>query len=98
MSTRHGRCRALRRVDEVHEQEETIMNSPKEETFPSCSGSCGIHTDVPDDPVRMCQDCHAGCTSRRTDKSTEEEIGAGPYLLLGAILIVLASLAVRWLT
>jgi hypothetical protein len=81
----------------MDEYEEITMNSPKEETFPSCNATCGAHADVPDDPVRMCHDCQAGCTSRRTENSTEEEIGAGPYLLFAAILTILVSLAIKWL-
>jgi epoxyqueuosine reductase QueG len=72
------------------------MNSPNEQAFPSCT-SCGTHADVPDNPVQVCHDCQAGCTSRRTDKSTEEEISAGPYLLFAAVVMILISLAIRWL-
>lgn len=38
-----------------------------------------------------------GCTGRKTEEMNAEEIKAGPYLVLCAILIVLASLLFRWL-
>jgi hypothetical protein len=62
-----------------------------------CDATCGIHADAPEDPVHLCHDCQAGCTSRRTEDSTDEEIKAGPYLIFSAILIVLLSVAMKWL-
>ncbi|HTY23655.1 MAG TPA: hypothetical protein VMC85_11025 [Desulfomonilaceae bacterium] len=45
----------------------------------------------------LCDACSAGCTARRTDEKTAEEISAGPYLLVAAITVILFSLALRWL-
>ncbi len=73
------------------------MNSSPQQSPLSCDASCGHHADVPDDPVRVCSDCQAGCTSRRTQASTDEEINAGPYLVFAAVVIILASLAIKWL-
>jgi hypothetical protein len=73
------------------------MNSSSQQNPTPCDASCGTHVDLPDDPVRVCHDCQAGCTSRKTQDSTDEEIKAGPYLVFSAIVIVLASLAIRWL-
>ena len=77
--------------------EECTMNAPQEPSPLPCDATCGARADLPDDPVRLCHDCQAGCTSRRTQDSTDEEINAGPYLIFSAIVIVLASLAIRWL-
>lgn len=38
-----------------------------------------------------------GCTGRKTEETNAEEISAAPYLVFCAILIVLASAAVKWL-
>jgi hypothetical protein len=38
-----------------------------------------------------------GCTARRTEEKSAEEIKAGPYLVLCAVIIVAASLLWRWL-
>lgn len=48
------------------------------------------------------RDCSAcaqagGCTARRTEEKNLEEISAAPYLAFCAAIIVLVSLAVRWL-
>ncbi len=46
-----------------------------------------------------CNDCAraSGCTARHTEEQAEEEMKAGPYLLLSAIIIVLVAVAVKWL-
>ncbi len=45
-----------------------------------------------------CTACSAGgCTARKTDESTAQEVGSGAYLLVAAVVIVLASLAVKLL-
>lgn len=46
-----------------------------------------------------CESCSVsgGCTSRRTEEKDAEEISAGVYLVLCGVIIVLASLVVRWL-
>jgi hypothetical protein len=45
-----------------------------------------------------CTACSAGgCTAGKTEESTAQEIGSGAYLLAAAVVIVLVSLAVRWL-
>jgi hypothetical protein len=50
------------------------------------------------DHEHNCDACSAsGCTSRHTEEKVAEEIKAGPYLLLAAILIILASVLYRWL-
>lgn len=38
-----------------------------------------------------------GCAARRTEEKNVEEISAAPYLVFCAIVIVLASLVVKWL-
>jgi hypothetical protein len=46
-------------------------------------------------------DCTAcsfgGCTAGKTDESTAQEISSGVYLLVASVVIVIASLAVKWL-
>jgi hypothetical protein len=45
-----------------------------------------------------CSVCSAtGCTGRKTDESTAQEISAGAYLIVAAMAIVLVSLAIKWL-
>ncbi len=44
-----------------------------------------------------CNACSAGCTARRTDEKTVEEVSAGPYLIIAALAIIIFSLAVKWL-
>jgi hypothetical protein len=44
-----------------------------------------------------CDACSAGCTARRTDEKTVEEVSAGPYLVVAALAIILLSLAFKWL-
>jgi hypothetical protein len=44
-----------------------------------------------------CENCEAGCTGRHNAEERSEEVKAGPYLLLGGALILLASIVVRWL-
>ena len=46
-----------------------------------------------------CTQCSSseGCTARHTEEKISEEIAAGPYLVLSGIIIVLASILVRWL-
>jgi len=45
-----------------------------------------------------CDACSAsGCTARHTDEQTSEEIGAGYYLIMAALIMVAASLLVKWL-
>ena len=73
------------------------MSLPEEQPFPSCHDTCGTFSPGTDDPVLVCHDCQTGCTSRRTDESTEEEISAGPYLVLAAIIMILISVAIKWL-
>ena len=51
-------------------------------TIPHDCGSCSVS---------------GGCASRRTEEKDSEEIGAGIYLVLCGMIIVLASLVVRWL-
>ncbi len=38
-----------------------------------------------------------GCTERLDDARVDEEVNSAPYLLLAAFVIVVASLAARWL-
>lgn len=45
---------------------------------------------------KMCEGCATGCRAGHTDENTAEEVKAGPYLLLSAVLIVLAALLFRW--
>lgn len=44
-----------------------------------------------------CTACSTGCEARRTPESTMEEIGAGGYLLMCAVMMVAVSLLARWL-
>ncbi len=44
-----------------------------------------------------CDACSQGCAARHTEEKVDEEVQAGPYLLFAAILIVLVSVAVKWL-
>ncbi len=50
-----------------------------------------------EDIQHNCDNCASGCTGRHTEAKSLEEASAAPYLLFAAILIVLVSLAVRWL-
>ncbi len=43
-----------------------------------------------------CEKC-TGCTSRHTEEKAIEEIKAGPYLFFAAVMVVIASLMVKWL-
>jgi hypothetical protein len=45
---------------------------------------------------RGCESC-SGCTGRHTDKQVAEEVSAAPYLLFAAVVVVLASVAAKWL-
>lgn len=45
----------------------------------------------------LCDDCKRGCTARYTEERTSEEVKGGPYILFAAIIIVVLSLAVKWL-
>lgn len=44
-----------------------------------------------------CNACSAGCSARRTDEKTVEEVSAGPYLIIAALAIILFSLTFKWL-
>jgi hypothetical protein len=46
-----------------------------------------------------CDECAraSGCTARHTEEKAVEEMKAGPYLFVSAVIIVLAALAVKWL-
>ncbi len=45
-----------------------------------------------------CRSCSAaGCTSRKTDETTAQEVGSGAYLIVAAMVIIIVSLAVKWL-
>jgi hypothetical protein len=43
-----------------------------------------------------CRACSAGCTAQRSDEKANEEISAGPYLLIAAVAVILFSLAFKW--
>lgn len=43
-----------------------------------------------------CDSCSTGCTGRLNDQSRLEEINAAPYLVWAAVMVVIASLAVKW--
>jgi hypothetical protein len=45
---------------------------------------------------RGCESC-SGCTGRHTDKQVDEETNAAPYLAFAAIMVVLVSVAAKWL-
>lgn len=45
-----------------------------------------------------CSSCSTGCTSRRQEENTREEVGAAPYLVMAGVIILMVSLAYRWLT
>jgi hypothetical protein len=45
-----------------------------------------------------CSSCSTGCTSRRHEEGTREEVSAAPYLLFAGIIILVASVVYRWLT
>jgi hypothetical protein len=45
---------------------------------------------------RLCEGCTSGCTERHTGEKIEEEVNAGPYLLLCAVLILVASVLIKW--
>ena len=49
-----------------------------------------------DHDSKLCDGCASGCQARHTDKQKAEEVSAGPYLLLSAIIIVLLALLFRW--
>jgi hypothetical protein len=38
-----------------------------------------------------------GCADRLDDARRQEEIGAAPYLIFAGVIVVLASLLVKWL-
>jgi len=44
-----------------------------------------------------CGACSAGCTAQRTEEKTNQEISAGPYLVIAAVAVILFSLAFKWL-
>jgi hypothetical protein len=44
-----------------------------------------------------CENCEAGCTGRHNAEKRSEDVKAGPYLLLGGALNLVASIVVRWL-
>jgi hypothetical protein len=44
-----------------------------------------------------CDACSQGCAARHTEEKVSEEVQAGPYLLFAAVLIVVVSVAVKWL-
>ena len=46
---------------------------------------------------KACSDCTQGCTAKYTDERTSEEVNSAPYLLVCAAVILLLSLAMRWL-
>ena len=48
------------------------------------------------DAEHKCDSC-SGCTARHTDEHVSEEVSAAPYLLFAAVVVVLASIAVKWL-
>jgi len=52
-------------------------------------------TDMNDE--HRCDACSTGCAARHTEEKVSEEMQAGPYLLFAAIMIVLVSVAVKWL-
>ncbi len=41
--------------------------------------------------------CTDGCTEHMTEARREEEINSAPYLLFSALMILVASVAFRWL-
>jgi hypothetical protein len=43
-----------------------------------------------------CRACSVGCTAQRTDEKTNQEISAGPYLVIAAVAVTLFSLAFKW--
>jgi hypothetical protein len=88
LSRKHGR---------TNQYEAMTMKPSSEQSVLACNTSCGTHADLPEDPVHVCRECHAGCTASKTEHSTAEEISAGPYLVFSAILIVLVSVAIKWL-
>jgi hypothetical protein len=44
----------------------------------------------------LCEACTGGCTERHTDEKIAEEVSAGPYLLLCAVLILVVSVLIKW--
>ncbi len=44
-----------------------------------------------------CGNCGGGCTDRHTPTQMNEEISAGPYLLLAGILFIIISAAIKYL-
>lgn len=44
-----------------------------------------------------CGNCSGGCTERHTPNQVNEEIKAGPYLLLAGVLVILISIAIKYL-
>lgn len=44
-----------------------------------------------------CSNCGGGCTDRHTPDQINEEIKAGPYLLLAGVLFVVISAAIKYL-
>ncbi|MFH0822392.1 MAG: hypothetical protein V2B18_06540 [Pseudomonadota bacterium] len=51
------------------------------------------------DEHHSCESCSAsrGCTSRHTEEQQAEEIGAGAFLLIAGVIIVLLSAVFKWL-
>jgi hypothetical protein len=46
---------------------------------------------------KICEGCATGCQAQHTEKNAGEETKAGPYLVLCAVIIVLAALLFRWI-
>lgn len=44
-----------------------------------------------------CGNCGGGCTDRHTPDQMNEEIKAGPYLLLAGVLLIVMSAAFRYI-
>ncbi|MDD3474169.1 MAG: hypothetical protein AB7V04_03635 [Desulfomonilaceae bacterium] len=44
-----------------------------------------------------CSNCGGGCTERHTPSQINEEIKAGPYLVAAGVLVILISIALKYL-
>jgi hypothetical protein len=44
-----------------------------------------------------CSNCGGGCTDRHTPSQMNEEIKAGPYLLIAGVLVILISAIIKYL-
>lgn|GEM_PF-877965 len=53
---------------------------------------------APTDAELRCVQCtrSSGCAARHTDEKAEEEISSGPYLLLGAAIILVMTVVLKW--